>query len=181
MYSNHDGRNERKSCVLEEFQLTMLCVPAYTRERRPYSAPFTYRGKSHFMFLFRYGSSNGCYGHINISSSAPDWPRTIQKHLNISTTLKQVYRQKKGVNKGVLPQSTIEFWYQQFYLKDRRCTYRHIFQTYELIAMYLCSEGRFGLQRSCTEIRRPTFWFCRGSVQTQEPHRKCHKKVTTHI
>ena len=37
-YSNHDGSNERKSCGLGEFQLTMLYVPAYTYERKPYSA-----------------------------------------------------------------------------------------------------------------------------------------------
>ena len=37
-YSNHDGSNERKSRGLGEVQLTMLCVPAYTHERRPYSA-----------------------------------------------------------------------------------------------------------------------------------------------
>ena len=34
---NHDDSNERKSCGLGEFQLTMLNVPAYTHERRPYS------------------------------------------------------------------------------------------------------------------------------------------------
>ena len=47
--------------------------------------------------------------------------------------------------------------------------------------MYLSSEGSFGLRRSCTEIRRPTFWLCRGFVQTRESHHKCHRKVTTHI
>ena len=37
-YSNHDGSNERKSRGLGEFYLTMLYVPAYTHERRSYSA-----------------------------------------------------------------------------------------------------------------------------------------------
>ena len=37
-YSNHDGSNERKSRGLGEFCLMMLYVPAYTHERRPYSA-----------------------------------------------------------------------------------------------------------------------------------------------
>ena len=37
-YSNHDGSNDRNARGLGEFYLTMLYVPAYTYERRPYSA-----------------------------------------------------------------------------------------------------------------------------------------------
>ena len=33
--------------------------------------------------------------------------------------------------------------------------------------MYLCSEGSFGLRRPCTEVRPPTFWLCRGFVQSR--------------
>ena len=36
-----------------------------------------------------------------MGSSAPDWPGTVQKNANISTALKQVDRQKKGVNTDV--------------------------------------------------------------------------------
>ena len=36
-YSNHVGSNERRSRGLGEFYLTMLHVPTYTHERRPYS------------------------------------------------------------------------------------------------------------------------------------------------
>ena len=64
---------------------------------------------------------------------------------------------------------------------DRCCIHRHIFQTQECIVMYLCSEGSFGLRRSCTEVQRPTFWLCRGFIQTRESHRKSHRKMTTHI
>ena len=32
------------------------------------------------------------YTHINIGSSAPDWPGTFQKYANTSTTLKEVGR-----------------------------------------------------------------------------------------
>ena len=53
--------------------------------------------------FFCYGSSNGYQGHINIGSSAPDWPGSVQKHADTSTTLKkQVNRHKKGVNTSVL-------------------------------------------------------------------------------
>ena len=41
-HSNHDGSNERKSHGLGEFQLTVLYVPSYTHERRPYSATTLY-------------------------------------------------------------------------------------------------------------------------------------------
>ena len=68
--------------------------------------PFSYRNrKLHLceIILLRNGSSNGYQGYINIGSSAPDWPRTVQKHADISTTLKkQVDRYKKGLNTGVL-------------------------------------------------------------------------------
>ena len=37
-HSNHHNSNERKSRGLGEVWLTMLCVPGYTHERRPYSA-----------------------------------------------------------------------------------------------------------------------------------------------
>ena len=37
-HSNHHNINERKSRGLGKFQPKMLCVPAYTYERRPYSA-----------------------------------------------------------------------------------------------------------------------------------------------
>ena len=48
----------------------------------------------------------------------------------------------------------------------------------EFIVMYLSSERSFGLRRSCTEVRRPTFWwFCvNPGIPPQMP-----QKVTTHI
>ena len=41
------------------------------------------------MIFFCYGSSNGYQGHINIGSSAPNWPGTVPKHSDTSTTLKK--------------------------------------------------------------------------------------------
>ena len=41
-----------------------------------------------YMKFLCYGSSYGYYGHINIDSSAPDWPGTVQKHSDTSTKLK---------------------------------------------------------------------------------------------
>ena len=46
-------------------------------------APFSY------MIFFCYGLSYGYEGHIYIGSSAPDWPGTVQKHSDTSTTLKK--------------------------------------------------------------------------------------------
>ena len=43
-----------------------------------------------YMIFFCYGPSNGYEGHINIGSSAPDWPGTVQKHSDTSTTLKKI-------------------------------------------------------------------------------------------
>ena len=42
-----------------------------------------------YMKFFCYGSSYGYKGHINIGSSAPDWPGTVQKHSDTSTILKR--------------------------------------------------------------------------------------------
>ena len=41
--------------------------------------------------------------NIDIGSSAPDWPGTVQKHSDTSTTLKKYVDRlnKKGVNTGV--------------------------------------------------------------------------------
>ena len=48
--------------------------------------------------------------------------------------------------------------------------------------MYLYSEGSFGLRKSCTEVRRPTLWPCRGFVQKKrESHHKCHRGDYTHL
>ena len=49
-------------------------------------APFSYRNRT--PHLYENGSSYGYSGHINIGSSAPDWPGTVQKHSDTSTTLK---------------------------------------------------------------------------------------------
>ena len=64
-----------------------------------------------YMIFFCYGSSNGYKGHINIDSSAPDWPGTVQKHSDTSTTLKKYVDQLIGTRKAwiraFLPQSKI--------------------------------------------------------------------------
>ena len=43
--------------------------------------------KPHLYDYFCYGSSNGYQGHINIGSSAPGWPGTVQKHADTSTRI----------------------------------------------------------------------------------------------
>ena len=48
----------------------------------------------------------------------------------------------------------------------------------DCIVMYLSSAGRFGLRRSCIEVRRPIFWwfYVNPGIPPQMPH-----KATTHI
>ena len=47
-----------------------------------------------YMIFFCYGSSNG------IGSSAPDWPGTVQKHSDTSTTLKKYVDRLIGTRKA---------------------------------------------------------------------------------
>ena len=52
-----------------------------------------------YMKFFCYGSSYGYQGHINIGSSAPDSPGTVQKHSDTSTTLKKEVDRLVGTRK----------------------------------------------------------------------------------
>ena len=95
-FSSRQGENERRpiSCAHSSWikRSTLLC-----RKMTRVHPVVT--------FLFCYGSSNGYKEHINIGSSAPDWPGTVQKHADTSTMLKKtglsVDQYKKGVNTGV--------------------------------------------------------------------------------
>ena len=68
-------------------------------------APFSYRNRTPhlYIYIYCYGSSNGYQGHINIGSSALDWPDTVQNHADTSTILEKYDRliNKKGMNTGV--------------------------------------------------------------------------------
>ena len=74
-------------------------LPPKTREKTDFglaqfvllTGPFFPIGIEHLIYMkfFCYGSSYGYLGHINIDGSAPDWPGTVQKHSDTSTTLKK--------------------------------------------------------------------------------------------
>ena len=53
-------------------------------------APFSYRNRTpHLYDFFLLRFVIWLLRHINIGSSAPDWPGTVQKHSDTSTTLKK--------------------------------------------------------------------------------------------
>ena len=59
-----------------------------------------------------------------------EWSRNIPTPnlYNIKKIGWTVDRYKKGVNTGVIA-SKVQFWYEQFEVRDRCCPHRHIFQT----------------------------------------------------
>ena len=143
------------------------------KERLLNGAPFSYRNNSllfHFIFVtvVRQVDIKGVY----ISTATPDWQGTAQKNINIFIRPPaQRNTRAKCPPRGFGLKIQL-FWYPQFEASDVCSFCREVFQTTELIVVYHCYEGSFGLQRSCSKVWRPEFWLSKGLSKPSKPTEK---------